>query len=187
LIDALRGEGRGRADEVAPDDKYADNPLARFYAHVSRSVAAAIFDDPRDLERHTSSAIALLGAVSGHYETAWARLLRGLAVASQARGAEDGEQRARLLGELDDMTRWLAARAEDAPDNFGHLVLLLEAERAWTAGDFRAASLAFERRAARGGTPPSPVASRTDHRARGAVPPRSRARTPRRGTARAGA
>ena len=42
------------------------------------------------------------------------------------------------------MTRWLAARAADAPDNFLHLLRLLEAERAWAVGDFRAAVLAFD-------------------------------------------
>ena len=144
LTDALRGDGSGEPDEVTPDDKYADNPMALFYAHVNRAVAAAIFGDPHGLEQHTSRAIELVPAVSGHYETAWARLLRGLAVADQARHAEDGEKRSRLLSELDDMTRWLAARAADAPDNFRHLVLLLEAERAWTVADFRAASLAFD-------------------------------------------
>ena len=40
--------------------------------------------------------------------------------------------------------RWLAARAADAPDNFLHLLRLLEAERAWAVGDFRAAVLAFD-------------------------------------------
>jgi hypothetical protein len=144
LTYALRGESSHEADEVAPDDKYADNPMALFYAHVNRAVAAAIFGDPRDFERHTSRAIALLPAVSGHYETAWARLLRGLAVAGQARDTEDGEERSGLLSELDDVTRWLAARAVDAPDNFRHLVLLLEAERAWTVADFHAASVAFD-------------------------------------------
>ena len=42
------------------------------------------------------------------------------------------------------MTRWLADRAADAPDNFLHLLRLVEAERAWAAGDFRAAGLAFD-------------------------------------------
>ena len=42
------------------------------------------------------------------------------------------------------MTRWLAERAADAPGNFLHLLRLLEAERAWAAGDFRAAALAFD-------------------------------------------
>ena len=40
--------------------------------------------------------------------------------------------------------RWLAARAADAPDNFLHLLRLVEAERAWAIGDFRAAAFAFD-------------------------------------------
>ena len=54
------------------------------------------------------------------------------------------DERAGLLAELEKVTGWLAARAADAPDNFLHLLRLLEAERAWTAGDFRAAALAFD-------------------------------------------
>src|SRR6185312_10417723 len=38
----------------------------------------------------------------------------------------------------------LAGRAVDAPGNFGHLVLLAEAERAWALGDLRAALRAFD-------------------------------------------
>jgi len=56
----------------------------------------------------------------------------------------DGEEREGLLSELDDVTGWLAARAADAPTNFLHLLRLLEAERAWTVGDFRAGALAFD-------------------------------------------
>ena len=56
----------------------------------------------------------------------------------------DGDERGGLLSELDDVTRWLAARAADAPENFLHLLRLLEAERAWAVGDFRAAVLAFD-------------------------------------------
>ena len=61
----------------------------------------------------------------------------------QAR-AGHGDERGALLSELDEATRWLAARAADAPDNFLHLLRLLEAERAWAVGDFRAAALAFD-------------------------------------------
>jgi hypothetical protein len=50
-----------------------------------------------------------------------------------------------LRSELDEVTGWLAARAAD---NFLHLLRLLEAERAWALGDFRAAELGFD--AARG-------------------------------------
>jgi len=42
------------------------------------------------------------------------------------------------------MMGWLAARAADAPDNFLHLLRLLEAERAWALGDVRAAALGFD-------------------------------------------
>jgi signal transduction histidine kinase len=40
--------------------------------------------------------------------------------------------------------RWLAARAAHAPDNFLHLLRLLEAEQAWAVGEFHAAALAFD-------------------------------------------
>ena len=82
-------------------------------------------------------------AVGRQYTSALARLLRGLALAGQARAADGGERGA-LLAELDEVTRWLAARAADAPDNFLHLLRLVEAERAWAAGDFRAAGLAYD-------------------------------------------
>ena len=85
----------------------------------------------------------LVPLLPGLYPTAVARLLRGLALAEQARGA-DADKRGRLLSELDEVTRWLAERAADAPDNFLHLLRLLEAERAWAAGDFRAAAPAFD-------------------------------------------
>ena len=57
-------------------------------------------------------------------------------------------ERPELLAELEDVIRWLAARAAEAPENFGHLLRLLEAERSWAAGEFDAAALAFD--AARG-------------------------------------
>jgi hypothetical protein len=66
-------------------------------------------------------------------------------VAGQARDADaDADADGGLLAELDELTRWLAARAADAPGNFLHLLRLVEAERAWAAGDFRAAALAFD-------------------------------------------
>ena len=82
-------------------------------------------------------------AVQGIYPAAVARLLRGLALAGEARTGPSA-QRAELLSELDDVIRWLAGRAEDAPENFLHLQRLLEAERAWAVDDFRAAVLAFD-------------------------------------------
>ncbi|HEX3305847.1 MAG TPA: hypothetical protein VHS32_06345, partial [Streptosporangiaceae bacterium] len=142
LAGVLHGESPAPAGEVAPD-RYVGNPLALFHAHLTRALAAAIFDDLAGLARHTAAAMPLLPAALGLYPSALARLLRGLALAGEvrARRGADGDG---LLSELDELTRWLAARAADAPANFLHLLRLLEAERAWAVGDFRAAALGFD-------------------------------------------
>jgi predicted ATPase/signal transduction histidine kinase len=143
LAAVLRGESAAPADEAVPIDRYADNPLALLHAHLGDAIAAAIFDDLDGLARHAAAAIPLLPAALGLYPTAVGRLLHGLALARQAR-MTNGDERGGLLSQLDDVTRWLAARAADAPDNFLHLLRWLEAERAWAAGDFRAAVIAFD-------------------------------------------
>jgi signal transduction histidine kinase len=142
LAGVLRGESSAAAEAVLAD-RYAGNPFGLLHAHVTRAIAAAIFGDPAGLARHTAAAMPLLPSAQGLYLTAVARLLRGLALAGQAR-TTDGDERGDLLSELDQVARWLAARAADAPDNFLHLLRLLEAERAWAAGDFHAAVLAFD-------------------------------------------
>ena len=143
LAGVLLGESTAAAGEADSVDKYAGNLGALFLAHLNQANAAAIFGDQAALERHTAAAMPLAPVFPGLYSTAVARLLRGLALAGQARSADAGHRGA-LLAELDEVTRWLAARAADAPENFLHLLRLLEAERAWTTGDFRAAALAFD-------------------------------------------
>jgi signal transduction histidine kinase len=143
FIGALRGENPA-GTELIPAERHGANPLALFYAHATRAIAAAVFGDAASLERHTAAAMPVLQVADrGSYSPAMFRLLRGLALADQARAAE-GDDRDAPLAELDELTRWLAARAVDAPANFGHLLRLLEAERAWTVGDFHAAALAFD-------------------------------------------
>jgi signal transduction histidine kinase len=143
LASVLRGESSTAASEAVPLDRYADSPLALLYAHLCHAIAAAIFGDPVGLAQHSAAAMDLLPAAAGFYSIAQVRLLRGVALAGQAR-ATDGDERGDLLSELDEVTRWLAARAADAPDNFLHMLRLLEAELAWAVGDFRAAALAFD-------------------------------------------
>ena len=102
------------AGETVSADKYVGNPLAHFFAHLSHANAAAIFGDLTSLVQHTETAMQLLPVAVGLYPTAVARLLRGLALAGQARSA-DPDKRGGLLAELDEVTRRLAARAADAP------------------------------------------------------------------------
>jgi len=142
LAGVLRGESTATLSDTAPD-RYAGNPLAVLHAHISHGVAAAIFGDLVALTRHTAAAMPLLPTDVGSYPTAVAHLLRGLALAGQVRAAHD-DDRAELLSELDSVTHWLAARAADSPVNFLHMLRLVEAERAWAVGDFRAAMSAFD-------------------------------------------
>jgi GAF domain-containing protein len=143
LAGVLRGESSAATGKAVPIDSYADNPLALLFTHTNRAIAAAIFGDLGSLARHTAAAMPLLPAAVNQYPTAVAHVLRGLALAGQAR-MTDGDERGGLLSELDELTRWLAARVPNAPANFLHLLRLVEAERAWTVGDFRAAILAFD-------------------------------------------
>jgi predicted ATPase/signal transduction histidine kinase len=134
-------EGSAPGSEPLPIEGYSDSPL--FSAHITRAIAAAILGDPVELVRRTAPIPQLLPAVVGSYPSAVARTFRGLALAGEAR-ATDGDEQLGALSELDERMAWLAARAADAPDNFLHLQRLLEAERAWAVGDFRAAVLAFD-------------------------------------------
>jgi signal transduction histidine kinase len=141
LAGVLSGENPATATVAV--EHYAGNPQTLFFAHITRAVGAAISADPVGLARHTGAAMPLLATVIGHYVGAVAHVLHALAVAGQARET-DGEERDALLSELDEVTRWLAARAADSPTNFLHLLRLVEAEGAWAVGDFRAAVLAFD-------------------------------------------
>jgi predicted ATPase/signal transduction histidine kinase len=142
LASVLRGDSSAAGEAVAAD-KYAGNPFGLLHAHLTRAIAAAVFDNQAGLAQHTAAAMPLLPTALGTYVTGVTRALRGLALAQQVRIA-DGDERAGLLTELDEVARWLAARAADAPENFLHLLRLVEAERAWAADDFRAASIAFD-------------------------------------------
>jgi diguanylate cyclase (GGDEF)-like protein len=141
LVSVLRGEA-SPADGETPDG-LDGNPLAAVNVHVTRALAAAVFDDAAELERHTAVAMSLLPFVESTYLTAVAHLLRALALASRARAAGP-DTRGALLTELDAIIDWLAARTADAPFNFRHLLRLVEAERAWAVGEFRAAATTFD-------------------------------------------
>ncbi|MEV0068503.1 AAA family ATPase [Amycolatopsis sp. NPDC050768] len=140
LADVLRG---GSPADPITLDRFTDNPLALLHAYLARAIAAAVSGDLAGLVRESAAGMRLLPVAAGFYPTAVVRSLHGLALAEQARAA-DGDERAALLSELDEVTGWLAGRAADAPDNFLHLLRWAEAERAWAAGAVQAAELAFD-------------------------------------------
>lgn len=150
LLRALSGEtdSPGSFSDSAFDEAghlagLGGNPMGAVYFHVYRAVAAAIFDDVPNLIRHAAAAMPLLPYIAGFYPTALAHLLQGLAMAEKIRAAGPAEGAA-LLPELDSCLTWMAARAADAPGNFGHLSTLLVAERAWTTGEIEQAARSFD-------------------------------------------
>jgi signal transduction histidine kinase len=143
LAEVLRGERPVTAAVSVPVHRYADQKQRLLVSHTARALAAAIFGDPDRLADHSAAAMPLLPDFPGFYPATVAWLLRGLSVAGQARAVGGGE-RAGLLAELDEGIGWLTAHAVHAPDNFLHLARLLEAERAWSAGDFHTAAVAFD-------------------------------------------
>jgi signal transduction histidine kinase len=143
VIDALGGERPTATGAPAPIAGYSDTPATLLLAHSIQAMAAAIFGDQASLERHTAEALPLVSASPTEYPGAVARALRGLALAGHLR-ATDGAAQDTLLSELDEVMRWLADRAADAPQNFLHLLRLLEAERAWAVGDFQGGVRGFD-------------------------------------------
>lgn len=149
LLRALRGQtsATGSFDDAAFDEERhaatAMPSIALSMYHLFRALCAAIFDDKPRLLRHTTEAMPLLHHSPGFYITAIGRLLNALAMLRAAADLKGDEQAAALVG-YDTERQWLAARAADAPCNFGHLLTLLDAEHAWTTGDIWSAGAAFD-------------------------------------------
>jgi diguanylate cyclase (GGDEF)-like protein len=95
------------------------------------------------LIEHSILAIALVPRIAHAPLSALAHEVRAAALVRQLRAA-GAEKRPALFAELDLSLEWLRGRAGDAPENFSHVVRLIEAERAWALDDFSTASSAFE-------------------------------------------
>jgi diguanylate cyclase (GGDEF)-like protein len=94
-------------DDAAYRRSAATNPMAMTYFHTVHGPAAAIFGDENELNQHAAAAVKGLPSIAASYSTSTVHFLGALA----------GSDRAK---------RWLAARAEDAPANFRHLVAFVD-------------------------------------------------------------
>jgi diguanylate cyclase (GGDEF)-like protein len=130
-------------DEAEHEVRHGPNSMAVAYMHTYRALAAAVFGDTERLIQEADAVMPLVPFIVGSYPTALAHVLQGMALAQRARSAGPDE-RAQVLADLDECRAWLAQRAEDAPENFRHLLRLVEAERAWATNDFQGAAVAFD-------------------------------------------
>ncbi|MBU2671046.1 diguanylate cyclase [Actinoplanes bogorensis] len=105
------------------------HPMAAAYRHITRGLAALMFGDFAGLVEQAAGIEATIGFIAGNYFTATAHLVRGMALLAD-----------RKFDEADSVRAWLSARAADAPANYRHLALLLDAERAWATSDPSAAA-----------------------------------------------
>jgi diguanylate cyclase (GGDEF)-like protein len=140
LVAVLRGEPAA-ADWAKLVDELADEPLAAANVNVTHALAAAIFDDPASVSKHSQLAMSLRPGIEAMYPIWQTYLLRAIALADQLR---EGPDHTADLAQLDESIDWVSRRAADMQTNFRHMLRLIEAERAWAAGDFRAAIHAFD-------------------------------------------
>jgi diguanylate cyclase (GGDEF)-like protein len=138
FVRALRGQTRERGAfsdaEYDPDQALralTGNTMGITYLHAHRALAAAIFGDATTLAREAEAAMVVAPSQGGIYPGVLCRLMHALAVV-------------RAGGEVTSYETWFAARAEQMPGNFRHLLLFVRAERAWAAGDRAAAQQAFD-------------------------------------------
>lgn len=150
LVRTLRGETAmpgsfldAEFDEISHLVGLATNPMAAAHFHICRGLAATLFDDAAALAHHAAAAMPFMAYIRGFYSSALAYLLQGLALAQRLATTAPAD-RAALLAELRTVQDWLLPRADDAPQNFGHLARLLEAERARAMGDHWVAATAFD-------------------------------------------
>ena len=137
LVSVLRGEAaESPADEASYLDWPAGHPVVAADIHITRALAAALSNDQIGLVRHMTAAMPLPPALKTTYPSGDRERAAGTGRSpAQARAAAPD---ARSVPFLADLTRRRLAggAAGDAPLNFQHLLRLVEAERAWAAGDF---------------------------------------------------
>ncbi|HKT01718.1 MAG TPA: diguanylate cyclase [Rugosimonospora sp.] len=149
-VRTLRGETHtpGGADDASFDERthlerLAANPTAAGTYHLMRALVSAVFANPEGLARHAPVAYAMMPAYEATHATGLAHLVQALSLLWQAREAA-APQRTEMLAAADHCRGWVADRTIEAPHNFLPWRCLLDAERAWTTGDFQAATLAFD-------------------------------------------
>jgi diguanylate cyclase (GGDEF)-like protein len=139
----LRGDPQARARFDESLSAREGDPISVANLHLARVTDAMISGDAARLERHAELLRPVLPLLVASYTATPMTLALALSLANRARAAPADERKA-LLTDLDRFRDWLAARAEDAPGNFRHLVQLVDAERAWAIGDFRGAATAYD-------------------------------------------
>ncbi|RGU95764.1 response regulator [Clostridium sp. AF15-17LB] len=145
LCKSLRGElslsgsfDGGGYSEQEYRKQFEHNLQAQSYYHVIRALTAVIYRDYQTAFRLCRDAIPLLRHVSSFYNVALHNFLYSLSICQVVETKEYGgspEVKQELMGILKENQDWMEKRSEDVFCNFGHLYLLIEAERKAICGN----------------------------------------------------
>ncbi|ASJ71574.1 diguanylate cyclase domain-containing protein [Granulosicoccus antarcticus] len=118
-------------------------PIAVIYLYLLQAHLALMFNLPEQLARYSAVAMNFLPHIASSHTSVLGYLLRACALAREgaAQAHEDDPQ----FREFALCRQWICNRAADAPDNFEHLLHLVDAEAAWKGEDYQAAALAFDK------------------------------------------
>lgn len=127
LTGSFDGEG---FSEQAHLERFSHNLQAISYYHVIRALSAVIYRDYPTAFRLCQDALPLLPYVSSFYNVALHNFLYSLSICQILEtGDYEPEARQPLLRVLEENQNWLKQRSSDAFCNYGHLYLVIEAER----------------------------------------------------------
>lgn len=127
LTGSFDGDG---FSEQAHLERFSHNLQAISYYHVIRALSAVIYRDYSTACRLCRDAVPLLPYVSSFYNVALHNFLYSLSICQVLEtGDHEPEARPVLLRVLEENQAWLKERSSDAFCNYGHLYLVIEAER----------------------------------------------------------
>ncbi|HWS37943.1 MAG TPA: diguanylate cyclase, partial [Actinoplanes sp.] len=145
IVRALCGQTESVLDDAGFEHlrylaEMAPNPTAIGFYHINRGVLGLITGDRELAAESSEGALAVDAYTEVNYVKVLSVLIHGISLADRIRasGALD------LLPELDRQRAWMSARAAQIPENVTHLAHLLDAERAWAAGDLGAAIAGYD-------------------------------------------
>ncbi|MDC7289159.1 diguanylate cyclase [Blautia schinkii] len=131
--------------EQAHLTRFTHNLQAISYYHVIRALSAVIYRDYPTAFRLCREAVPLLPYVSSFYNVALHNFLYSLSICQILENGDcESETRHQLLRVLKENQDWMKERSNDAYSNYGHLYLVIEAERKAADGCTREALQLYE-------------------------------------------
>lgn len=140
----------GRKGEEPPRDDH----LINAYHHLYRGILAMLLDDDRMLEREVRGTLRSPEVPAGRprpygyslpgvHHSAISALQNGVLLARSLRTVEPA-RRGRVEALTEQVLQFLRERAADQPDNYRHMQLMVEGERAWALDRPHQAALYFD-------------------------------------------